>query len=105
MPALMGARQEMDEVERVIADISCGRLPTARGLGALKSVARSLRARLPGETARVLAQLEIYMADAEKSKCEMGYEIGSLRVIAQYVIGKWPAIRQAMQQINEETDK
>ena len=100
----LSARQELDEIERVIADLSQGRLPTARGLGALKSVAVGLRARLPGETGVVLGRLERYMADAEKNRHpEMGYEMGSLQVIAQYVIGKWPCIRQAMQQIDEET--
>ena len=104
MRELFTPQEEVDEIERVIADIRLHKIPSQRGVNALKSIAAGLRTKLPGAPGKSLAKLERSISDALKTKRpDLGYEPGSLRFIAQTVIGEWPAVRRALEKYDDET--
>jgi|SRR5579863_821963 len=62
----------------------------------LKSIADDLRARDRKRATEIVRALQKAIDGAHAKKTRLGWEIGTLRHIAEFVIGKWPVIRTAL---------
>jgi hypothetical protein len=93
--------QKLQAVERLIEEFRWARddysVPENRTYFVLKAIADDLRGRLPGAPGEALRGLEEIINAAKQTKIRNGYEIGHLRRIAEYVIGCWPTLRQALE--------
>jgi hypothetical protein len=95
------AEQKIAELEGLIRDVRLGRRPTV-SLDVVKSVIEDIQGRFPEEPGDTLRQLQRLLADAAASRTALGWSMGSLQAIAQYVIGRWPTIRQCLERFEAE---
>lgn len=71
---------------------------------ALKEIAVDIRASAARAGCPVLRDLSVAVGGAHASKTKLGYATGSLVAIGQYVIGKWPVIRRALERVDEKEE-
>ncbi len=98
---LFTAEQQIEELEGLIRDVRLGRRP-AVSVDVVKSVISDIQARHPEEPGDALRGLRRLLADAAASRTNLGWSAGSMQAIAQYVIGHWPTIRQALERFEAE---
>jgi len=67
----------------------------------LKAIAADLRADAPGRASDTALKIEKEIANAERRKTPSGYEPGSLRAVAELVIGRWKTIRAALEHFEQ----
>jgi hypothetical protein len=68
----------------------------------LKAIASDIRARKPAAPGRARDRLSRAISDAKDLKVETGYRVKDLRKIAEIVIGEWPVIRTALEQLEQQ---
>jgi hypothetical protein len=95
------AGQQVEELEGLIRDLRQGRRPTV-SVDVVKSVVEDIRARFPEEAGDTLGGLQRLLADAAASRTALGWSAGSMQAIAQFVIGRWPRIRQSLERFEAE---
>lgn len=96
--------EQIAAIESVIHDTRKGRCVQSHRLETLKSIAVDLRARRPGEADTALKELQRRLADAAAARTVLGWDINSLRGIAEQVIGHWPVIRQSLERFESEAE-
>lgn len=72
---------------------------------ALKEIASDIRAAAEHASCPVLRDLSVAIGGAHASKTKFGYATGSLVAIGQYVIGRWPVIRRALERVDQKEKK
>jgi hypothetical protein len=95
------AEQQVEELEGLLRDLRLGRRPRVSA-EVVKSVVSDIQARFPEEPGDALRQLQRLLADAAASRTASGWSDGAMRAIAQYVIGHWPTVRQALERFEAE---
>lgn len=105
----MTVEQQLAAVERLIEDFRWARaddmVPEHATYNALKVIAKDLRARLPGAPGSALAEIGRRLEIAELGKSpEHGFVRGHLIGVAHAVIGRWPEVRQALENFQHQTD-
>ena len=95
------AEQQVAELENLIRDVRMGKRPTV-SMDVVKSIVADIQGRYPEEPGNALGELQRLLADAVGSKTDLGWSIGSLRAIGQFVIGHWPTIRQSLERFESE---
>ena len=95
------AEQQIEELEGLIRDVRIGRRPTV-SMDVVKSIIADIQGRHPEEAGIALSELRRLLADAAASRTAMGWSAGSLRAIAENVIGRWPTIRQCLERFEAE---
>lgn len=68
-----------------------------RSVAVLKAIAADLRARAPGTATATLESLRQNIEKVAASKTSLGYEERQLIQLAHDLIGRWPAVRQALE--------
>lgn len=68
----------------------------------LKSIADDLRARDRKRATETVRLMQKAIDNAYARKTGLGFEIGSLRSIAEVVIGKWSTIRTSLEHFEKE---
>jgi RecA/RadA recombinase len=95
------AEQQIEALENLIRDARLGRRP-AVSVEVVKSIVEDIRARFPEESGETLGGLQRLLADAAASRTALGWSAGSMQAIAQFVIGRWPRIRQSLERFEAE---
>ena len=95
------AEQQIAELEGLIRDVRIGRRPTV-SMDVVKSVIADIQGRHPEEPGAALLNLRRLLADAAASRTDLGWSAGSMRAIAEHVIGHWPTIRQSLERFEAE---
>lgn len=88
-------------VERVIEDFRWARNEPGcvehRTYAAMKEIAADLRGRRPLTASVAVSALQRRIDAANASKDERGYQIGHLCGVAEELIGRWAAVRYALE--------
>lgn len=98
---------DLDEQIRVI-DLLIRRAKTREDgadddlIAALADIAKGLRARRAAPEGRTLEQLEDKLRGTLRTKTRLGYSTDHLTDIGVFVIGHWPALRQALEAFRED---
>lgn len=96
----------LEVLEALIVEHRGGRYkpddPSFRAYHALKAVAADVRHRSPVAVSSLRKQLSDAVERAHASRSALGYETGKLRAVAELVIGRWPAVRQALDAFGPE---
>lgn len=99
--------EKLDEVERLI---ELGRpvrghpgTPDSHRQEIFKAIAVDLRARLEGKPSEVLVELERRATAVHRSKTALGYDAHALRGLAEGVMARWPAVKQALEMFERNT--
>jgi hypothetical protein len=94
------AEQQLEELGGLVRDIKLGRRPSV-SIDVVRSVISDIQGRFPEEPGHVLSELQRLLADAAASRTDRWTD-GSMRAIAQFVIGHWPTIRQCLERFESE---
>ena len=68
----------------------------------LKSLAADLRGRIGGTPHIAMVELERRITSAMKSKTNLGYENGAMVGVGEELMGRWPTVKQALEQFESE---
>ena len=64
---------------------------------ALKLIAKDLRARLPAAAPEAAQALQRRIDALQRSRTAHGYDVRALRGVAEELVGRWPAVRRALE--------